>query len=97
MVSFVRIRIWIFLVTEADEKKIVDVTEKSGYIVHSNVLILMGIVLIHNILRDRVFENPHVYILTAVLNFLWRFFSFAPAVGAGGEACPISINPGLKG
>jgi hypothetical protein len=54
--------------------------------------------LIHNILRDRVFENPHVHALAAALNFLWRFFSFAPAVGAAeGEACPISINPGLKG
>jgi hypothetical protein len=53
---------------------IVDEMGKSGYIIHSNVLILMGIILIHNIFRDRVFENPHSYAASAVLNFVWRFF-----------------------
>jgi hypothetical protein len=53
---------------------IVDEMGKSGYIIHSNVLILMGIILIHNIFRDRVFENPHSYAASAVLNFSGGFF-----------------------
>jgi len=94
MVRFVKIRIWILSVSGLDDEIIVDETGKFGYIVHSNVLIFMGIMLIHSILRDRVFEHPQTYAVIAVLNFVWRFFSFASAVGAtGGEACPISINP----
>ncbi len=77
-----------------DDEIIVDGTEESVYIVFSNVLIFHEYMVTYHMLRDRVFENPHIFAVNGIWNFFWRFFPFAEAMfSAGDEAFPITINP----